>query len=560
MIPLGGIAIVQPSSVFEARSKVRQAIETLTGDPLAATRLATAASELARAVARSGGGGRIEAGLDRGDRGGRFILSAVSTGPLGEVETVGGFFDTVDRPSSPESEHVVEFAARLRDGISFDESMVARLRNIVEEKGRDELLWEIGMKNQELQESLDNLKRTRSAKERMESELNIGREIQMSMLPLSFPAFPNRTDFDVHATLEPAREVGGDFYDLFLIDDQHFCFGVGDVSGKGVPAALFMAVTKTLVKSRAANDLSPASILSHVNTELSRHNDACMFVTIFQAILDLDNGRMVYTNAGHNPPYIKRAGGELVRLDQRHGPVLGAQGGLAYREDHVELGPGDRVLLYTDGVTEAMNAAEDLYTEARLKALLEASPLASPEEAVRVMVDDVWAFQGDAEQADDVTVLAASWQGRREQAEHLLQLEVKNRPEEIDRVNEAFNEFAHRHELAKDVRRKMNLVFDELLNNIISYAYEDEEEHTIEVTASLLEGRLVVTVTDDGRAFNPFAEESPDTGLALEDRPVGGLGVHLVKSLMDRAVYERHGTRNVVTLEKNLAPGGAPTE
>jgi sigma-B regulation protein RsbU (phosphoserine phosphatase) len=312
-----------------------------------------------------------------------------------------------------------------------------------------------------------------------------------------------------------------------------------------------MAVTKTLIKSRAANDLSPASILSHVNTELSRHNDACMFVTIFLAILDLESGRMVYTNAGHNPPYIKRTTGDLVRLDSRHGPILGAKTGLAYGEDRVQLQPDDLVFLYTDGVTEAMNAPEELYTEARLRGLLESSRLDSVEEAVRVMVDDVWDYQGDAEQADDVTVLAASWLGQEDVGEHRLQLTVANQPEEIDRVNEAFTAFAGSHDLPKEVRRKMSLVFDELLNNIISYAYEDEGEHLIEVTASVLGRRLVVTLTDDGRAFNPFDQEAPDTGVSLHDREIGGLGVHLVKSLMDSVVYERRGMKSESASREN---------
>ena len=153
----------------------------------------------------------------------------------------------------------------LRGHTNLSDRNIARLRSIVERKGRDELMSELLVRNRELQESFENLQRTTSAKERMQSELNIGRDIQMSMLPVQFPAFPNRKEFDVYATLHPAREVGGDFYDFFLIDEDRFCFCVGDVSGKGVGAALFMALTKTLIKSRASNDFSPASILTHVN-------------------------------------------------------------------------------------------------------------------------------------------------------------------------------------------------------------------------------------------------------------------------------------------------------
>jgi sigma-B regulation protein RsbU (phosphoserine phosphatase) len=387
----------------------------------------------------------------------------------------------------------------------------------------------------------------------MESELNIGREIQMSMLPLEFPAFPDRSDFDVHAALHPAREVGGDFYDMFLVDDNHFCFSIGDVSGKGVPAALFMAVCKTLIKSRAANDLSPASVLSHVNSELSHRNESCMFVTVFLAILDLGTGDLAYSNAGHNPPYLKRPSGELVRMDQRHGPIIGAAEGLAYKQDHLNLSTGDLLFLYTDGVTEAMDIRNQLYSDDRLEGLLASQEFSSAEQSVQAGVDDVWAFQGDAEQADDITVLSLLFSGRTEAVEsHRLELKIFNRVDEIEQVNAAFNAFAGRHDLGAKTRRALNMAFDELLNNTIAYGYESGGEHIIELTISVSRGRLYASISDDGKPFNPFEGGSPDTGLSVEDRPIGGLGLHLVRNMMDRVAYERRGAYNVVLLEKKL--------
>ena len=555
MIPLGRIAIRQSASILEARNKIRTVAETVLHDAVGATRVATATSELARLLLREGNDSRIDVGLDFQTRGRWLVLDFISHQPLTGVDELVSFFDDLDGPHEVGGETLVRGLVSLPGTGIPDGRSIAGLRSVVEQKGRDELLAEIQTKNVELQESLDNLRRERSAKERMESELNIGREIQMSMLPLSFPAFPDRTDFDVHASLYPAREVGGDFYDLFLIDNQHFCFCVGDVSGKGVPSALFMAVTKTLIKSRAANDLSPASILSHVNTELSHRNESCMFVTIFLAILDLETGEMVYTNAGHNPPYLQRAGGELVRLDRRHGPIVGAAEGLAYREDRERLAPGDFVILYTDGVTEAMNVGSELYSEDRLQTLLSRLQYGSAEESVRGIVDDVWVYQGEAEQADDVTVMTVSYSGPSEDAEsNRLELRAVNRLEEIARVNEDFNEFARQHGIPEAIRRKFNLVYDEVLNNIISYAYNDKDEHIIEIVISLAEGRLVTSISDDGRAFNPFESEAPDTGLSVDERPIGGLGVHLVRSVMDEVKYERHGKRNVVILEKIVEP------
>jgi sigma-B regulation protein RsbU (phosphoserine phosphatase) len=269
---------------------------------------------------------------------------------------------------------------------------------------------ELQLKNQELIESFENLRRTTSAKERMEGELSIGREIQMSMLPIQSPDFIARTEFDIHATLEPAREVGGDFYDFFLIDDDRLYLCVGDVSGKGVPAALFMAVTKTLLKSQASFDPSPASILTHVNNEISRNNEASMFVTIFLAIINLRTGHLTYTNAGHNPPYRKMREGQVIALDQLHGPVVGAMEGLSYGEDAATLSAGDLLFLFTDGVTEAVNIEGEFYQERRLVEVL-SQDLASASTTVDETVADVWRFQGEADQFDDVTILAAQFHG-----------------------------------------------------------------------------------------------------------------------------------------------------
>jgi sigma-B regulation protein RsbU (phosphoserine phosphatase) len=278
-----------------------------------------------------------------------------------------------------------------------------------------------------------------------------------------------------------------------------------------------------------------------------------MFVTVFLGILDLRRGELVYSNAGHNPPYLKRFGGELVRIDQRHGPIIGAAEGLAYKQDRETLLAGDLLFVYTDGVTEAMNARCELYTEERLRNLLSARTFSSVEDAVQVGTDDVWDYQGEAEQADDVTILSVVYAGRTEEIDsHRLELKIANRLEEIKRVSDAVNIFAERHGLDAKARRQLNVVFDELLNNTISYGYQDEDEHEIELTVAVSGGRLYATISDDGKPFNPFDSGAPDTGLSVEDRPIGGLGVHLVLNVMDRVSYERRGANNVVLLEKQL--------
>jgi len=252
-------------------------------------------------------------------------------------------------------------------------------------------------------------------KERMESELNVGRDIQMSFVP-DFSSLPDRSEFSICAALEPALEVGGDFYDSYFLDEKRFCFCIADVSGKGVPAALFMAMAKTLIKSRAADDRSTASILTHVNDELSVDNQACMFVTVFAGILNIRSGELVYTNAGHNPPYIRKKDGTLQRLDQRHGPAIGAMEGMVYKEERDTLEPGDLLFLYTDGVTEAIDTENHLFSEDRLKDLLTAKSTKDAQTAVDHTVAAVITFEGEAERTDDVTVLALEFHGRPEDA------------------------------------------------------------------------------------------------------------------------------------------------
>jgi sigma-B regulation protein RsbU (phosphoserine phosphatase) len=390
-------------------------------------------------------------------------------------------------------------------------------------------------------------------RDRMEDELNVGHDIQMSMIPLTFPPFPDHDEFSVFAALEPAREVGGDFYDYYFIDEERLCFCIGDVSGKGVPAALFMAMAKTLIKSRAADDRSTASILTHVNDELSADNQSCMFVTVFAGILNIRTGELLYTNAGHNPPYIKRKDGSLQCLDQRHGPVIGAVEGMVYAEGRDTMALGDLLLLFTDGVTEAMDVGDRLFSEDRLEQLLTSMDTNDADKVVDNTVAAVNAFAGEAEQADDITVLALAYHGSPEDA--LIaerRIVLKNHLAEIAAVNEKFETFAEEFGVPRPITMKFDIMFEEVLNNVISYAYNDDEDHDIEVRLKLVGERLVVTISDDGVPFNPLSAATPRTDLTLEDREVGGMGVHLVRNLVDDVSYQRRIDKNVLTLMSYL--------
>ena len=385
-------------------------------------------------------------------------------------------------------------------------------------------------------------------RDRMEQELNIGRDIQMSMMPRNFPSDPGSEGFALYARLEAARELGGDFYDFFRLDDGHLCLCIGDVSGKGVPAALFMAVTRTLIRSRAAASRSTAEILSQVNATLSDNNDSCMFVTLFLAICEPGSGELVYTNAGHNPPLLCGAGG-LRRLTQRHGPVAGAMPGFAYREDRLRLQAGDTLLLYTDGVSEAMNPAAELFGEERLAGLVEAHCDQGVEALSDGIVEAVHRFEAGAEQADDITVLAFRYRPVTDAGSEAVCL--RRRWEGLKSTAELsdwFEDFARSHGLDEGVRRKVLMALDDLVANILSYSHPEGGGCEVELALSLADGRLELRLSDDGIPFDPFAREEADTSASLEERAIGGLGIHLVRRLMDEVSYRREDGRNVVTL------------
>jgi sigma-B regulation protein RsbU (phosphoserine phosphatase) len=338
-----------------------------------------------------------------------------------------------------------------------------------------------------------------------------------------------------------------------MIDDRYFAFVVADVSGKGVPAALMMAVAKTLIKSRAQSTQSTAHILEGVNNELSENNDDCMFITTFLGIIDTKSGQMTYTNAGHNPPYVLKTDGQVMVLDQLHGPMVGAIEGIEYEQSEIALGVDDKLFSLTDGVTEAFNHSQEPYGEQRLEAMLESSGSLGTKYLVESLMKDVDQFVGGASQSDDITLFClryVAWEQRDERA--TIDLRLHNELTEINRCLEALTAFSDRFELASDIQNAFSIVLDDLLNNIISYAFDDDEQHLIEVMMSTDGQRFIVSVTDDGVEFDPFLRDKPDTDSSIDERQIGGLGIHLIKNMMDDYSYRRVVGKNVTTLMKRI--------
>ena len=265
----------------------------------------------------------------------------------------------------------------------------------------------VGKMETDIVRYVENLTAVTAEKERIGAELNVATQIQADMLPRIFPPFPGRKEFDLYATMTPAKEVGGDFYDFFLVDEDHLAVVMADVSGKGVPAALFMVIAKTLIKNHAQAGMSPSQVFETVNNQLCENNEAGMFVTAFLGVLEISTGRFAYVNAGHNPPLVSAGGQSFDWLPSRRGFVLAGMEDMRYRQQEITLQPGDCLFLYTDGVTEALDPENNLYSEERLKAFFNGPEMAgrSPEERLRLLHGDIAAFAAGAEQADDITML-----------------------------------------------------------------------------------------------------------------------------------------------------------
>ncbi|MDP2424025.1 MAG: SpoIIE family protein phosphatase, partial [Bacteroidales bacterium] len=274
----------------------------------------------------------------------------------------------------------------------------------------DQLNQSFGLMRTELKNYILNLQVTTAAKNKMESELKIAHDIQQGIIPKTFPPFPERSDLDLYAILEPAREVGGDLYDFFFVDDTHLVFAVGDVSGKGVPASLFMAITRTLLRAKTTPRSKAHHIIASINRELCKDNINAMFVTFFLGILDLETGFVEYCNAGHNHPYILRKNTIPELIEKTHGPPIGLFDDINYQSASAKLSKGDTIVLYTDGIPEAMNANGDFLGEKAFVSILEKlCSGCTPKNITNQLLAETKTFAGSAEPSDDITILVLTY-------------------------------------------------------------------------------------------------------------------------------------------------------
>lgn len=396
---------------------------------------------------------------------------------------------------------------------------------------------------QEINIYIDDLTAVTAEKERIGAELDVATRIQGSMLPCIFPPFPDRKELDIFATMTPAKEVGGDFYDFFLVDDEHLAMVMADVSGKGVPAALFMVIAKTLIKNSAQTGLSPREVLEKVNNQLCENNDAELFVTVWLGVLEISTGKLVAANAGHEYPVMKRAGGDYELLKDKHGFVLAGMEGLRYEEYELMLSSGDRLYLYTDGVAEATNSNNELYGTERMLAALNRCKEGSPEELLHHIKEDVDSFVGEAPQFDDITMLALELYS---QEKKLKSIQIKPEIEQMEKVISFVEKTLEAYDVPMKVTTQFDIAVDEVFSNIVNYSGASDVTVECQVDAD----RITLRFEDNGFPYDPTLKQDPDTSLSAEEREIGGLGIYMVKKSMDSVSYEYKNSLNMLVLSK----------
>lgn len=402
---------------------------------------------------------------------------------------------------------------------------------------------EIGIMTRAFHKMRDNLlthiemvKEAATEAQKHQSELEIAKNIQQSALPVDFPC---HGVFEVYASMKPARHVGGDFYDFFFIDDDKFAVLVADVSGKGIPAALYMMTAKALIKNTAKSGIDVAKVFYLVNNELCSGNLTNMFVTAFLAVLDLKTGVLEYVNAGHNPPFLYDDTGYHM-MGVKRNMVLGGMENIDYVSEKLKMDKGQRIFLYTDGVSEAQNKAGEFFGEERLQQAL-VQDMQSTKHTISLVQKAVNNFVAGAEQSDDITMLELLYCGLEEDL-----LVVKAEISETAKVLQTVSEDMVVKNVSPESQSKIMVACEEIFSNIAQYAYKDGG--MVRIRSTVAYGKYLLRFIDNGVPYNPLEKEDPDISSSAEDRDIGGLGIFIVKQMMNEVNYERIAEQNIMTV------------
>jgi sigma-B regulation protein RsbU (phosphoserine phosphatase) len=415
-----------------------------------------------------------------------------------------------------------------------------------------QLSHSFGNMQQSLVKYIEELKDTTAQKASIESDLRIASEIQMGMLPENFPTRADGDDVQLYASLTPAKEVGGDLFDFYFRDEKLF-FCIGDVSGKGVPASLFMAVTRSVFRTVSAHESMPDRIMTTINKTIADMNKRNMFVTLFVGVLDLPTGRLHYCNAGHDSPLLVGAGVGELPCDPNI-PV-GFMSSWKYTLQEAQIFTGTTIFLFTDGLTEAMDADYAQFSMQRvndvaIKVLSHGQQ--EPRQFIEQMTNAVHKFVGDAEQSDDLTMMAIQYIHQQSDVLMRKSIILPNDTQEVPKLTAFVDEVCEAVGFSADETSQVKVAIEEAVVNVMNYAYPPGTRGDVTIEAASNDVRLKFTIIDSGKPFDPTVQAGVDTTLPANERPIGGLGIHIVRQIMDSINYERMGNLNVLTLRKKL--------
>ena len=384
---------------------------------------------------------------------------------------------------------------------------------------------------------------------RIDKELEYAKQIQLSALPTNFP---KGEDYNIYAQMIAAKEVGGDFYDFYKLNDTTVAFLAADVSGKGIPAAMFMMTAKTIIKDLAESGMAVNDIFTKANEKLCENNESGMFVTAWMGILDITTGNLQFANAGHNPPLLKRANGEFEYLRTRAGFVLAGMEGIRYRIGELALSAGDRLFLYTDGVPEATNTENRLYGEDRLLNFMNQNATMEAVDLLPALKANIDEFVGVAPQFDDITMLMFDYKPK-EGGTHMTKQTFPAKVEALSDVLGFVDRMLELYECPMKIQTAICVAIEEVFVNVAHYAYGDGEgDITLGIGFDKESREVTFRMTDKGTPFDPLKKPDPDITLSAEDREIGGLGIFITKKTMDKVEYAYENCENILTMIKKI--------
>ena len=384
---------------------------------------------------------------------------------------------------------------------------------------------------------------------RIDKELEYAKQIQLSALPTNFP---KNEEYGIYAEMIAAKEVGGDFYDFYKLNDTTVAFLVADVSGKGIPAAMFMMTAKTIIKDLAESGMAVNDIFTKANEKLCENNESGMFVTAWMGILDLTTGNVQFANAGHNPPLLKRTDGSFITLKTRAGFVLAGMEGVRYRVGEIALNEGDRLFLYTDGVPEATDIDNKLYGEDRLLSFMNQNASMEATKLLPALKSNIDEFVGEAPQFDDITMLMFDYKPKKG-GEHMTNKTFSAKTQSLSEVLKFVEETLEDFECPMKTLTAICVAIEEVFVNVAHYAYPDGEgDMSLHIGFDAENRAITFRMTDKGIPFDPLKKPDPDITLSAEDREVGGLGIFIAKKTMDSLSYSYENGENVLTMIKKI--------